>query len=61
MLLAKDHMTKAPATIMYYSIVLRETVRITFMIAALNDLYIVHSLNDTIMLLITSVIKYSFK
>ena len=31
-------MTEAPATIMYASIVLRETVRIPFMIATLNDL-----------------------
>ena len=31
-------MTGAPATIMYASIVSRETVRITLMIAALSDL-----------------------
>ena len=31
-------MTKAPATIMYASLVSRETVRIALMIAALNDL-----------------------
>ena len=31
-------MTESPATIMYASIVLRETVRIALMIAALNDL-----------------------
>ena len=31
-------MTKAPATIMYASIVSTETVRIALMVAALNDL-----------------------
>ena len=31
-------MTKAPATITYASILLRETVRIALMVAALNDL-----------------------
>ena len=31
-------MTKAPATIIYASVVLKETVRIALMIAALNDL-----------------------
>ena len=33
-------MTKASATIMYASVVLRETVRIALMIAALNDLVV---------------------
>ena len=37
-LVAGSHMAEAPATIMYASIVLRETVRIALMIAALNDL-----------------------
>ena len=37
-LVAGDHMTKAPTTIMYASVVSRETVRIALMIATLNDL-----------------------
>ena len=37
-LVAGGHMTKVPATIMYASIVSRETVRIALMITALNDL-----------------------
>ena len=37
-LVAGSHMTEAPATIMYASIVSTETVRISLMIAALNDL-----------------------
>ena len=37
-LMAGGHITKAPAPIIYASVVLRETVRIAFMIAALNDL-----------------------
>ena len=37
-LLAGGHMTKAPATIRYVSVVSRETVRIVVMIANLNDL-----------------------
>ena len=37
-LLAGGHMTKALATIMYASIVSRETIRIAMMIAAFNDL-----------------------
>ena len=37
-LMAGGHMTKAPATIMYASVVSRETVRIVLMIAALNNL-----------------------
>ena len=36
-LVAAGHMTKTPATIMYASIMSRETVRIALMIAALND------------------------
>ena len=32
------HMTKAPATIMYANVMLRETVKIALMIATLNDL-----------------------
>ena len=36
-LVAGDHMTKAPATITYVSVMSRETVRIAFMIAALNN------------------------
>ena len=36
-LLAGDHMTKTPTTIMYASKVSIETVRIALMIAALND------------------------
>ena len=35
--MAGGHTTKAPATITYESIVLRDTVRIALMIAALND------------------------
>ena len=37
-LVAGGHMSKAPATIMHASIVSRETVRITLIIATLNDL-----------------------
>ena len=37
-LVARDHMTEAPAIIMYASIVPRETVRIALMIDTLNDL-----------------------
>ena len=37
-LVAEGHMTKAPATIMYPSVVSRETVRIALIIATLNDL-----------------------
>ena len=37
-LVTGGHMTKAPATIMYASIVSKETVRIVLMIATLNDL-----------------------
>ena len=37
-LVARGHMTKALASIMYASIVLRETIRIALMIATLNDL-----------------------
>ena len=37
-LVAGGHMTKAPATITYASVVSRETVRIALMIATLNDL-----------------------
>ena len=39
-LVAGGHMTKAPATIRYASIVSKETVRNALMIAALNDLEI---------------------
>ena len=35
--MTQGHMNKVPATIMYASIVPRETVRIALMIAALND------------------------
>ena len=37
-LVAGGHVTKALATILYASVVSRETVRIALMIAALNDL-----------------------
>ena len=37
-LVAGGHKTKAPATIMYASIVSREAVRIALMLAAINDL-----------------------
>jgi hypothetical protein len=37
-LVAGGHMTKAPATITYASIVSRETIRIALLMAALNDL-----------------------
>jgi hypothetical protein len=37
-LVAGGHMTKAPATITYASVVSRETIRITLLMAALNDL-----------------------
>ena len=40
-LVAGGHMTEALATIMYASIVLRETVRIALMIATLSDLEVV--------------------
>ena len=40
-LVAGGHMTKAQVTIMYASIVSRETVRIALMIATLNDLEVV--------------------
>ena len=36
-LVEENHMTKALATIMYASVISRETVRIVLMIAALND------------------------
>ena len=36
-LVAGGHMTKAPATLTYASVVSRETVRIALMTAALND------------------------
>ena len=39
-LVAKGHMTEAPATIMYAIIVSVETVRMALMIAILNDLEI---------------------
>jgi hypothetical protein len=37
-LVAGGHLTKAPATITYVSVVSRDTVRIALMLAALNDL-----------------------
>ena len=37
-LVAGGHMTKATATIMYASVISRETVRIALMIATLNNL-----------------------
>ena len=37
-LVASGHMTEAPPTITYASVVSRETVRLALMIAALNDL-----------------------
>jgi hypothetical protein len=37
-LVADRHMTNAPLTIMYASIVSHETIRITLLMAALNDL-----------------------
>ena len=37
-LVAGGHMTKAPATITYASVVSRETVHIALLMAALNDL-----------------------
>ena len=37
-LVVGGHMTKAPATIMYFSIVSRETVRIALMITTIDDL-----------------------
>ncbi len=39
-LVAGGHMTKAPATITYASVVSRETVRIAHLMAALNDLHV---------------------
>ena len=45
-LVAGGHMTKAPATITYVSVVLRETVRIALMIAALNDLEVKSGMLD---------------
>jgi hypothetical protein len=39
-LVAGGHMTKAPVTITYASVVSHETVRIAFLMAALNDLYV---------------------
>ncbi len=39
-LVAGGHMTKAPATITYASIVSRKTVRIALLMAALNDLHV---------------------
>ena len=44
-LVAGGHTTKAPATMTYTSIMSRETVRIAFMITALNDLE--EKLNNT--------------
>ena len=37
-LVAEDHMTNASATIIYASIISRETVKIVLLIAILNDL-----------------------
>eukprot|EP00804_Cyclotella_cryptica_P024180 CCRYP_019500-RA/>CCRYP_019500-RA protein AED:0.46 eAED:0.46 QI:0/-1/0/1/-1/1/1/0/83 len=37
-LVAGGHVTKAPATLTYASVVSRETVRIALLIAALNDI-----------------------
>ena len=37
-LVAGGHLTKAPATITYASVVSRETMHIALMLAALNDL-----------------------
>ena len=37
-LVAGGHMTKAPATLTYASVVSRETVRIALTVAALNDI-----------------------
>jgi hypothetical protein len=37
-LVAGGHMTKAPASITYSSVVSRESVRIAFLVAALNGL-----------------------
>jgi hypothetical protein len=39
-LVAGGHMTKAPATITYASVVSRKTIRIAFLMAALNDLHV---------------------
>ena len=36
-LVAGDHMTKAPATIMYASVLSRKTVRMALMVTTLND------------------------
>ena len=36
--MAGGHITKAPATIIYYSVVLRKRVRIALMVTTLNDL-----------------------
>ena len=36
----EDHLTKAPTTIMYAGVVSRETIRISLMITAFNDLEI---------------------
>jgi hypothetical protein len=54
-LVAGGHKTKAPATITYASVVSRETVRITLLMAALNDLEVKVGdvLNDYITALIT--------
>jgi hypothetical protein len=37
-LVARGHMTKAPATLTYASVVSRETVRLALTVAALNDI-----------------------
>ena len=37
-LMTEAHLTEVPTTITFASVVLRETVRIAFIIAALNDL-----------------------
>ena len=37
-LIAGGHVTKAPATLTYASVVSRETVRIALLLAALNDI-----------------------
>jgi hypothetical protein len=54
-LVASGHMTEAPATITYASMVSRETVRIALMLAALNDLQV--NVGDVLNVYITAPVK----
>ena len=57
-LVAGGHMTKAPATITYASVVSRETVRIALLMAALNDLMLRLGMSSTLTLQLQLLKKY---